>query len=260
MLSPLKAEAVFSVMGKRALVTGASSGLGAQFARTLASYGAKVVLAARREDRLATLADEITASGGEAATVVMDVTSAQSVTGAIASSIEAFGGIDILINNAGSGDGTLLLNTTDEAWREIMGVYLDGTFRVARDVAHHMKGNGGGVIVNTASVLSFEVQKSSGAYAAAKAGVVQMTRAMALELARYKIRVNAIAPGYFTSEMTQSYLASDRGKEMIRHLPPGRPGNPEELAGALLLLASDAGGYMTGTTIVVDGGHSLLMP
>jgi len=253
------AEAIFSLAGKTALVTGASSGLGAHFARTLAAWGGNVVLAARRMDRLQDLADEIDAAGGRACAVSLDVTSPASVDDALKAGVAAFGPLDILVNNAGIGEGKLLLNTSDEEWRRIMDVNLDGAFRVARETAQHMKKRGG-AIVNIASVLSFEVQAGSGAYAAAKAGVAHMTRAMALEFARHNIRVNAIAPGYFHSEMTKSYFASKTGQAMMRALPHGRPGDPEELEGALLLLASDAGSYLTGSTVMVDGGHSLLMP
>lgn len=260
MAADAHADTVFSVAGKTALVTGASSGLGAHFARALAGRGANVVLAARRRQRLETLAEEIELGGGRACVATLDVTSAASVGEAVAAGVSAFGALDILVNNAGIGEGRLLLDTTDAQWRRIMAVNLDGTFRVAREAARAMAKSGGGAIVNIASVLSFEVQSGSGAYAAAKAGVVQMTRAMALELARHNIRVNAIAPGYFLSEMTEAYFATDAGQAMMRALPHGRPGNACELEGALLLLASDAGSYLTGTTIMVDGGHSLLMP
>jgi len=260
MTADAHAEAVFSVAGKTALVTGASSGLGAQFARTLAARGANVILAARRMEKLQALADVIEAEGGKTKVVSLDVTSAASISEALAAGVSTFGGVDILLNNAGIGEGKLLLETSDEEWRRIMDVNLDGAFKVARDTARHMKQSGGGAIVNIASVLSFEVQAGSGAYAAAKAGVVQMTRAMALEFARHRIRVNAIAPGYFQSEMTRPYFATPAGRAMVRALPHKRPGNPEELDGAMLLLASDAGSYLTGTTVIVDGGHSLLMP
>jgi NAD(P)-dependent dehydrogenase (short-subunit alcohol dehydrogenase family) len=256
MEAAMEAAGLFSLAGKTALVTGASSGLGARFARVLAAWGAEVTLAARRTDRLRALAGEIEAAGGRARAVAMDVTDAASVEAAF----EAAGALDILVNNAGVGEGTLLINTPDADWRAVMDVNLDGAFRVAREAARGMRETGGGSIVNIASVLSFEVQKGSGAYAAAKAGVLQMTRTMAIELARHRIRVNAIAPGYFESEMTAAYFASPAGQEMIRHLPPGRPGDPSELDGALLLLASDAGAYMTGAAVTVDGGHSLLMP
>lgn len=254
------ADTIFSITGKTVLVTGASSGLGAHFARVLAARGANVVLAARRREKLRELAGEIVTAGGRANVISIDVTSAKSVVEAVDFSASAFGGLDILINNAGLGEGGLLIDTSDENWRRIMDVNLDGAFRVARQAARAMKKTGGGAIVNIASLLGFEVQTGSGAYAVAKAGVVQMTRAMALEFARHKIRVNAIAPGYFLSEMTEAYLTSDAGRAMARTLPHGRPGDHHELDGTLLLLASNAGAYMTGTTVVVDGGHSLLMP
>lgn len=270
MTSSLHADAVFSLVGKTALVTGASSGLGRSFAATLAAYGANVVLAARRVEKLQSVAAEIEAQavrvpgGGKTLVAEMDVTSPNSVSDALSETVSTFGGLDILVNNAGIGTGGMLINSSDADWRQIMDINLDAAFRVARDAAQVMREgtgeNAGGSIINIASLLSLEVHAGSGAYAAAKAGVMQMSRAMALEFARFDIRVNSIAPGYFHSEMTDRYLESEPGSRMIRGLPHKRAGNPEELDGVLLLLASNAGGYMTGTTLLVDGGHSLMMP
>ena len=270
MTSSLHADAVFSLVGKTALVTGASSGLGRSFATTLAAYGANVVLAARRVERLKSLAEEIKTQtarvpgGGKTLVVQMDVTSPKSVSDALSETVSTFGGLDILVNNAGVVNAGPLIEATDKDWRQVMDVNLDAAFRVVRDSARVMRDgtgeNSGGSIINIASLLSFEVKAGIGAYATTKAALMQMSRAMAVEFAIDNIRVNSIAPGFFQSEMTDDFLGSERGQNMLRGLPHKRAGNPEELDGALLLLASGAGGYMTGTTLLVDGGHSLMMP
>jgi NAD(P)-dependent dehydrogenase (short-subunit alcohol dehydrogenase family) len=251
---------IFSLAGKAALVTGASSGFGRHFARVLAGAGAKVALAARRIDVLRQLEAEVRAEGGEAASLVMDVTDRASVARAVADAEAALGPITILVNNAGIPSGAFFTKTTEEEWRSVMSVNLDGAFRVGQEAARRMAANrAGGTIINIASLLGFGVIKGLSTYSATKAAVVSLTKSMALELARDRIRVNALAPGYFATEFNDAYLESEAGKRMMARVPMGRAGAVEELDGPLLLLASDAGAFMTGSVITVDGGHLLVM-
>jgi NAD(P)-dependent dehydrogenase (short-subunit alcohol dehydrogenase family) len=254
------ASKLLSLDGKAALVTGASSGFGRHFARVLAEAGAKVALAARRLDVLKQLEAEIRSNGGQAAAVAMDVTDRASVAKAFIDAETALGPITILVNNAGIPSGSFFNRTTEEEWREVMSVNLDGVFRVGQEAARRMAANRtGGSIINTASLLGFGVIKGLSTYSATKAAVISLTKSMALELARDNIRVNALAPGYFATEFNEAYLASEAGKRMLARVPMGRAGAVEELDGPLLLLASDAGRFMTGSVITVDGGHLLVM-
>jgi NAD(P)-dependent dehydrogenase (short-subunit alcohol dehydrogenase family) len=251
-------DGLFSLSGRTALVTGASSGLGRHFARVLAGAGAAVVLAARRIDRLQTLEDEIRAGGGKAWALELDVTDEASVAHAFDAAETAAGPVTILVNNAGVSSGSFFVKTSEAEWRDVMSVNLDGVFRVGREAARRMVANGaGGSIVNIASILGFGAIKSLSAYAASKAAVVSLTKSMALELARERIRVNAIAPGYFSTDINAGFLESEAGRRLLSRVPMGRAGLLAELDGPLLLLASDAGAFMTGTTIAVDGGHLL---
>lgn len=248
----------FSVAGRTALVTGASSGLGEHFALTLAAAGARVAVAARRADRLAGLVERIRIVGGSAYAVTMDVTSRDDVTRAFAEAEAALGTIDICINNAGISDPAWFLKMREEQWRAVMDVNLDGVFRVAQEAARRMVAGGkGGSIVNIASIVGFGAVRTLSAYAASKAAVIALTRNMALELARDGVRVNAIAPGYFGTEMNDAFWSTDSGKRMIAHVPMRRLGKLDELDGPLLLLASDAGSFMTGSVLTIDGGHLL---
>ena len=255
----MTADPRFSLDGKIALVTGASSGLGRHFARTLADAGAKVVLAARRADRLAALEAEIKAAGGFADSVPLDVTEAAAVYQAFEQAERVAGPIDILVNNAGISAPNSFLKTTEEQWREQMEVNLDGVFRVAQEAARRMAARqSGGSIINIASIIAYTTMKTLAPYGATKAAVVSLTKSMALELAQYGIRVNALAPGYFPTEINEEFWQTDAGKRMIAKIPFKRLGAYKDLEGPLLLLASDAGAFMTGSVITVDGGHLLV--
>lgn len=246
----------FSVRGKAVLITGASSGFGAHFAHVLAREGAKVGLAARRVDALEAIAAEIREAGGTAATVKLDVSDSASVKQAVESIADAFGRIDVLVNNSGVSISKPLLEHTEEDFDAVVDVNLRGAFLVATEVARRMRADGkGGSIINIESILSFRQAGSIAPYAASKAGLTQLTRSMALELARYNIRVNGIAPGYFATDINLSFFHTESGAAMVKRIPSRRLGKFEELEGPLLLLASDASSYMNGATIVVDGGH-----
>ena len=248
----------FSLAGETALVTGASSGLGRHFALVLARAGARVAVAARRTDRLADLVREIEAAGGKAVAVGMDVTEAASVEAGFDAAEAALGPVGILVNNAGVTDPAFIVRMTETQWRSVLDVNLDGVFRVGQAAARRMTAAGnGGSIINIASIVGMGAIKTLGAYAASKAAVLALTRTMALELARDRIRVNAIAPGYISTELNDSFWETEAGKRMIAHVPMRRLGRLEELDGPLLLLASRAGAFMTGSTVVVDGGHLL---
>lgn len=251
-------ETIFSLAGETALVTGASSGLGEHFARVMARNGAKVAVAARRVDRLEALAREIDQSGGKAVPISLDVREPASVEAAFDAAEKALGPISIVINNAGVTDPAFIVRMTEQQWRTVMDVNLDGVFRVGQAAARRMVARGkGGSIVNIASIVGMGAIKTLGAYAASKAAVIALTRTMALELARDKIRVNALAPGYIATELNDSFWETDAGKRMIAHVPFRRLGQVGELDGPLLLLASRAGSFMTGSVLTVDGGHLL---
>lgn len=236
--------------GKRVLVTGASSGLGRHFAHVLSAAGAHVVLAARRMDALRALADEL----GDASCVALDVTDPAS----IAAAVVAAGPIDVLVNNAGVSGAQAVLDATVEDYDHIMDANLRGAFLVATAAGRGMRDSGkGGAIVNVASILGLRQGGQLAIYAMSKAGVVQMTRQMALEVARFGIRVNALAPGYFATDMNRDFLAGPMGEAMAKRIPQRRFGHFEDLDGPLLLLCSDASRYMTGVVIPVDGGHTV---
>lgn len=241
--------------GKTVLVTGASSGLGHHFAKVLSGAGAQVALVARRREKLENLAAEINGAGGKALAVGMDVTDRSSVTAALDEIAEDLAVPNVLINNAGTASGAAALDVTDADWRKVMDTNLDGAWIVAQETARRMRDGDGGNIVNTASILGFRVSMGVAPYAISKAGIVQMTKVLALELARFGIRVNALAPGYIETELNNDYLNSDGGKAMIKRVPMRRAGRLTDLNGPLLLLASDASAYMTGSVIQVDGGH-----
>ena len=242
--------------GKTALVTGGSSGLGAYFARLLAGEGAKVAVAARRLNRLEKLASEVPGI----TPIRMDVTNVDSIKDGVTAAEKELGGISILINNSGVANSNAALNVEEEEWDAVLDTNLRGAWLVAKAVAERMvHGGDGGSILNTASVLAFKVQKGTMPYGVSKAGLVQLTRMLAAEWARYGIRVNAIAPGYIETDMNRSYLQSNEGQAMLRAIPQRRFGKADDLAGVVLLLASDASAYITGVLIPVDGGHTVML-
>jgi NAD(P)-dependent dehydrogenase (short-subunit alcohol dehydrogenase family) len=247
---------LFGLNGRHALVTGASSGLGRHFAGVLAAAGARISVAARREAALAQTVETIRASGAQAQSVRMDVTEAASVEQAFATADAQFGPVSILVNNAGVTGTRAALDVTDNDWSSVIDTNLKGSWVVAQHAARRMIHHGErGSIVNIASILGLRVAGGVAPYAISKAGVVQMTKVLALEWARHGIRVNALAPGYIETDLNDAFFASDAGKALIRRVPQRRLGEARELDGALLLLASDAGSYMTGSVIAVDGGH-----
>ena len=252
----MKASELFNLTGQVALVTGASSGLGQQFAKALADNGAAVALVARRAERLEAFRAELEKSGAKAVAIEADVTDRAAMVAAFDAAEKALGTVTILVNNAGIAHGGRAVELTPEDWRRMMSTNLDSVFYWAQEAARRMlAANKKGSIVNIASVLGLMVAKGGASYATAKAGVVQLTKALAVELSFKGIRVNAIAPGWFVTEMNDDYLNSDKGAAIRREIPMGRFGNPGDLDGALLLLASNAGAYITGATIVADGGQ-----
>lgn len=247
---------MFEIDGKHVLVTGGSSGFGRHFARFLASKGASVTLAARRAEALATEVAEISGSGGKAQSVVLDVTIADRIGEALAQAEAKFGPIHAVVNNAGVTATKPALDQDERAWDSVVDTNLKGVWLVAQAAARRMIDNQvKGSIVNIASILGLRVAGALAPYAISKAGVIQMTKALALEWARYGIRVNALAPGYFATELNDDFFESENGKALIRRVPQRRLGELNELDGPLLLLLSDAGSFMTGSVVVVDGGH-----
>ena len=246
----------FRLDGRIALVTGASSGLGRHFAATLAHAGATVALAARRADRLAAGVADIEAAGGRALAVEMDVTDEASVRAGFAAIEAKLGPADLIVNNAGVAVSRPLLEQTEDDWDSVVDTNLKGAWLVAQEGARRLvAARQAGAIVNIASITGERVAGGVAPYCASKAGLIHLTRAMALELARHGIRVNAIAPGYVETELNHDFLASDAGQRLMARIPQRRFGRAADLDGALLLLAGDAGAYITGSVIAVDGGH-----
>jgi len=245
-----------AVQGKVVLVTGAFGGLGRHFALTLSRAGAAVGLTGRRMEAGEQLAGEIRAAGGRALACRMDVTDPESVREAIDSVAAELGLITVVVNNAGVAVTKPFLEVSEQDWSDVVDVNLTGAWRVAQAAARHMRDHGqGGSIVNIASITGLRVAGAISAYVASKAGLIHLTRAMALELARYNIRVNALAPGYIETDINRDFFTSDAGQALIKRIPQRRIGKAEELNGPLLLLCSDASSYMTGSVLGADGGH-----
>ena len=247
----------FQLKGRRVLVTGASSGLGRHFALTLAQAGASVVVvAARSVDKLGAVVADIKAAGGEGFALRLDVTDAASVRAGFDELAAQVGVPDVIINNAGVAVSRPLLQQTEADWDSVVNTNLKGAWLVAQEGARRLvDAKLPGSIINIASITGERVAGGVAPYCASKAGVIHLTRAMALELARHGIRVNALAPGYVQTELNRDFLASEAGERLKSRIPQRRFGLPEELDGALLLLASEAGAYITGSVIFADGGH-----
>lgn len=239
-----------SLSGKKILVTGASSGLGLHFGAMLGAAGAEVILAARSLDKINDLAARIRAGGGKARAVGMDVTDRTSVEAAL-DGLE----LDVVVNNAGISTTVPAIDLSEDDFDAVIATNLKGVFTVSQIAARQMIGRGGGSIVNIASITALRVAGNISAYAASKAGVTQLTKALALEWARHGIRVNAICPGYIETAINRDFFATEAGKALIKRIPMRRLGQPSDLDAPLLMLCSDAARYMTGSIIAVDGGH-----
>jgi NAD(P)-dependent dehydrogenase (short-subunit alcohol dehydrogenase family) len=248
----------FDLEGQVALVTGASSGIGRHLGLLLAAAGAKVALAARRVERLAEAAREIEAGGGVAQAIACDVTRADSVAETVAAAEEKLGPLSILVNNAGVVTAKPLFEHTEADWDRVLDTDLKGAWLMAREFAAHLVARERpGRIVNIASVLGSRTIARVPSYCAAKAGLIHLTHVLAMELARYGILVNALAPGYVETDFNRDFLRSEPGRKLIGRVPLRRVGRPDDLDGAMLLLASPAGAYITGAVIAVDGGHAV---
>jgi 3-oxoacyl-[acyl-carrier protein] reductase len=256
--SEFAVSGLFDVSKETILVTGASQGLGRQFARVLSAHGAAVALAARQTGKLKSLEEEIKAKGGRAAAVAMDVTSQASIVAGLDAAETALGPVTVLVNNAGIAIEKLAIEQTEADWDAVIGANLKGAYFAATEMARRMiarkqQGN----IVNVASVLGFGVMKFLSPYTISKAGIVQATKAMALELAGNGIRVNAIAPGYIDTEINHDFWSTPGGEKLTKRIPQRRVGDESDLDGAIMLLASSASRYMTGSVVTVDGGFLL---
>jgi NAD(P)-dependent dehydrogenase (short-subunit alcohol dehydrogenase family) len=246
----------FSLVGRTAIVTGASSGMGRHFVGTLADAGARVVCAARRKDSIEEVAQEIRKKGGQAIAVELDIGSTESVTHAFDAAAMAFGVVDLLVNNAGQIVFAPFPDITDDQWNNLMNVNVAGSMRMTREFCKRLIAAGRpGSIVNITSITGQQTKAYLSIYGTAKAALIQFTKQVAMDMLPHGIRVNSIAPGYFRTAMVDWYFDSDAGKVEVENLPAKRVGLLEELDGPLLLLASDAGSYLNGVILPVDYGH-----
>lgn len=250
----------FRLDGKVAMITGASSGIGARLAQSFAAAGAAVALVARRRDRLEALEQELLASGAQVVVVELDINDHAALPAAFASIEARLGVADVVINNAGMAAPATFLKTTADVLHDTMSTNFESAWHVTQEAARRLvAARKPGSIINVASVLALGAGPGYAAYSASKAALVSMTRSLALEFVRYRIRVNALAPGWFVTEMNRDYFATAAGEEYLKKIPPGRAGQLDELVGPALLLASDAGSYVNGVTLPVDGGHSVAL-
>jgi 2-deoxy-D-gluconate 3-dehydrogenase len=248
---------IFSLQGKKAFVSGAGQGLGREIALTLAEAGADVALASRNMETLNNTADLIRKKGREGLVCPMDLTKMEDIEKAVKDTVRAFGRIDILINNSGISGESPVVDLTPEKWNQVMDVNLKGHVFCSKAVGRHMIENRCGKIINIASIMGLIPLIYYSPYGAAKAGLVLFTKTLALEWARYNIQVNAICPGYFLTDMNREFYGSPMGQKVINKIPMRRIAEPKELRGVTLLLASEASSFITGSVIVVDGGHLL---
>ena len=248
----------FDIYGEVVLVTGASSGIGRHFAQVLAAAGAKVAAAARRADRLSELARDIESRGGMCLPLACDVTKQDSIREAIANAEDRLGPLSVLVNNAGVVVSKPLFEHSEADWDHVVDTNLKGAWLAARDFAHHLvERKRPGRIINIASVLGFRTIGQVPAYCAAKAGLIHLTHVLAMELARHRILVNALAPGYVETDFNREFFTTEAGQRLISRIPLKRIAQSEDLDGALLFLASPASAYVTGAVISVDGGHGV---
>jgi NAD(P)-dependent dehydrogenase (short-subunit alcohol dehydrogenase family) len=247
----------FDLSARVALVTGGSKGLGRTIATALARAGADVAVSSRTLADLQVVAADLCQLGRRALAVAADVTDEESIRAMAQQVVDHFGRIDILVNNAGVGDTTAVVEMEPAHWDDVMRVNLRGPMLCCKHVGPHLIRRRSGKVINVGSVLAARVARYMSAYAASKAALVQFTRTLALEWIRHNIQVNALCPGYFLTDMNAEFFASEKGRQFIANLPIGRLGETRELEGAAVFLASDASSYVTGTTLYVDGGHSL---
>lgn len=247
----------YDLSGRVALVTGASKGLGRTIAEALAGAGATVALVSRTRADIEAVAAALTAAGHQAIAVSADVTDEASIADMVAQVLAHCGHIDVLVNNAGVGETGAVVDMDASRWDWIMETNVRGPMLCCKHVGPHMLQRQQGKVINVASVMASRVARYMAAYAASKSALVQFTRTLALEWIRHNVQVNALCPGYFLTDMNADFFASERGQRFIGDLPIGRLGDPAELAGAAVFLASDATSYVTGTTLYVDGGHAL---
>ncbi|HLW26268.1 MAG TPA: glucose 1-dehydrogenase [Kiloniellales bacterium] len=246
--------------GRVALVTGASSGLGRHFALTLARAGASVAIAARRSEKLEALSEELSVEGGRGLPLRMDVTDRSAIEAAFAHAQTELGTPTIIVNNAGVTIDAPSLEQSEADWDRVVDTDLKGAWMVACEAARRLiEAEKGGSIINIASILGLRGSARLAAYGAAKAGLVNLTSTLAAEWARHDIRVNALCPGYIVTDLNRDFLEGPGGEKLKKRVPQRRFGHVQDLDGPLLLLASDASRWMTGSALVVDGGHSAVL-